>query len=216
MVVLPDNRQNRKPGPSDRAVRLGLMGFRASTADLLLSPVRLWSRPEVLVKDCPVPGKPGVYAWYFRETPPGVPIADCRTAHGATLLYVGGSPKRPGSTQHLRKRIRYHYRGNAYGSTLRLTLGLLESVIGTRLVRVGTGGKRLTFAKAETLLSEWMEKNALVTWQAIEEPWLVEEKLIEQVSLPLNLDQSRHHAFHAELSLCLRDAKERARAGPLV
>jgi hypothetical protein len=29
------------------------------------------------------------------------------------------------STQNLRKRVRYHYRGNAAGSTLRLTLGLL-------------------------------------------------------------------------------------------
>ncbi|MFF9819052.1 GIY-YIG nuclease family protein [Streptomyces sp. NPDC014006] len=27
------------------------------------------------------------------------------------------------STQNLRKRVRYHYRGNAAGSTLRLTLG---------------------------------------------------------------------------------------------
>ncbi|MFF8174696.1 GIY-YIG nuclease family protein [Streptomyces chartreusis] len=45
------------------------------------------------------------------------------------------------STQNLRKRVRHHYRGNAAGSTLRLTLGCL---LGLELRRVG-GGKRMTF-----------------------------------------------------------------------
>ncbi|WP_394816236.1 GIY-YIG nuclease family protein [Streptomyces mooreae] len=40
------------------------------------------------------------------------------------------------STQNLRKRVRYHYRGNAAGSTLRLTLGCL---LGLELRRVGSG-----------------------------------------------------------------------------
>ncbi|MET9440781.1 GIY-YIG nuclease family protein [Streptomyces sp. NPDC006610] len=48
------------------------------------------------------------------------------------------------STQNLRKRVRYHYRGNAAGSTLRLTLGCL---LGLELRRVGSG-KRMTFGKA--------------------------------------------------------------------
>jgi hypothetical protein len=44
------------------------------------------------------------------------------------MLYVGISPKRPPvdalkrSKQILSRRVRYHYRGNAEGSTLRLTL----------------------------------------------------------------------------------------------
>jgi hypothetical protein len=48
-----------------------------------------------------------------------------------TLLYVGISPKAPPkaggrpSKQNLRTRIRTHYRGNASGSTLRLSLGCL-------------------------------------------------------------------------------------------
>ena len=85
----------------------------APQADALLNPSRLWTRSEVLVRDCPVPPEPGVYAWYFREVPPGVPTADCRRAFDATLLYVGISPKRPPSGQDLRRRIRYHYCGNA-------------------------------------------------------------------------------------------------------
>ncbi|MFF3911407.1 GIY-YIG nuclease family protein [Streptomyces sp. NPDC001848] len=48
------------------------------------------------------------------------------------------------STQNLRKRVRYHYRGNAAGSTLRLTLCCL---LGLELRRVGSGN-RLTFGKS--------------------------------------------------------------------
>src|SRR5262245_36359634 len=125
-------------------------------ADTLLHPARLWTRSEVLVRDCPVPREPGVYAWYFREIPPGVPTTDCRQALGATLLYVGISPKKPPSGQDLRRRIRYHYCGNAEGSTLRLTLGCL---LGLPLYRVASG-KRRTFAYGEERLSNWMAENA--------------------------------------------------------
>src|SRR5690349_422197 len=126
---------------------------------MFLSPARLWSRTEVLVRACPVPREAGVYAWYFREVPPGVPTDECVRAHGATLLYVGISPKappangRPPSRQRLRNRIRYHFRGNAWGSTLRLTLGcLLADSLGIELRRVGSG-KRRTFADGERTLS---------------------------------------------------------------
>src|SRR6516162_4544244 len=142
----------------------------APQADALLNPARLWTRAEVVVRarDCPVPRQAGVYAWYFREIPPGVPTDDCRQALGATLLYVGISPKKPPSGQDLRGRIRYHYCGNAEGSTLRLTLGCL---LGLRLYRVGSG-KRRTFADDEKRLSDWMAQNALVTWFPTPEPWL--------------------------------------------
>src|SRR5262245_38953406 len=130
-------------------------------ADALLNPARLWTRSDVLVRDCPVPREPGVYAWYFREIPPEVPTADCRRALGATLLYVGIAPKQPSSAQTLRSRIRYHYTGTAEGSTLRLTLGcLLEGRLGIRLRRVGSGTRR-TFADGEDRLSEWMGHYAL-------------------------------------------------------
>src|SRR5678816_1372088 len=55
------------------------------------------------------PRAPGVYAWFFRATPPGVPFEGCVTRHGLTLLYVGISPGRSVSTQTLRNRIRYHF-----------------------------------------------------------------------------------------------------------
>jgi len=47
-------------------------------------------------------------------------------------------------------------------------------------------------------------------------PWRVEEELIRSVSLPLNLDQNRHHNFHAALSAMRRAAKMRARELPVM
>ncbi|WP_353210459.1 GIY-YIG nuclease family protein [Rhodovarius sp.] len=91
----------------------------------LLNPERLFSRAEALSRPCPIPAKRGVYAWYFSSIPDGVPTDGCLSVNGHTLLYVGISPKNESSSQNLRKRITYHYRGNAEGSTLRLTLGVL-------------------------------------------------------------------------------------------
>jgi hypothetical protein len=111
--------------------------------DALLRPSRLYTRNEVLARPCPVPARPGVYAWYFREVPPGVPVQGCRTHDGVPLLYVGISPSKPPtngklpSRESVAKRLRYHFAGNAAGSTLRLTLGcLLADKLGIMLTRV--------------------------------------------------------------------------------
>ena len=90
-------------------------------------PQKLWSRAEVLSSPCPVPKKPGIYAWYFKEIPPQVPVHGCHTFQGLTLLYVGISPSGENSNRNLAKRIKEHYRANAYGSTLRKSLGCLLS-----------------------------------------------------------------------------------------
>ena len=153
----------------------------------------------------------------FPRDPGGVPTANCVQHSGATLLYVGISPsappangKRP-SRQSLLHRIRYHYRGNAEGSTLRLTLGcLLADQLSIQLRRVGSG-KRMTFGPGEAVLSEWMGQNAFVAFHVCERPWELEAELLRAVSLPLNLDQNRNHAFHSTLTQMRRAAKERAR-----
>ena len=137
----------------------------------------------------------GVYAWWFREIPPGLDTGKCLTHDDLTLLYVGISPKRPpkegqSSRQTLRTRIRYHYRGNAEGSTLRLTLGcLLAERLGITLYRMGSG-KRMTFCEGEDLLSGWMDDNAFVSWTVTPEPWITEAELIASEILPLNIDQN--------------------------
>jgi hypothetical protein len=183
----------------------------------LLAPTRLWSRGEVLAAPSPVPREPGVYAWYFHDLPPAVPADGCHRHDDLTLLYIGIAPKappkngKPASTQRLYHRVRYHYRGNAEGSTLRLTLGcLLADTLGIRLRRVGSGN-RLTFAGGEDALSTWMQRNAFVTWRVDPEPWLLEEQLIGRLALPLNLDQNQRHPFHAQLSALRRNAKAQAR-----
>jgi hypothetical protein len=191
------------------------------SADSLLRPERLWSRHEVLSIPSPVPRSPGIYAWYFHGLE-SVRSGSCLNAGDFRLLYIGISPSAPPkngkapSSQSVQTRVRYHYSGNAEGSTLRLTLGcLLATELGIELRRVG-GGKRMTFSTGEARLSEWMEENAKVVWQVCDEPWKLEEELISTLDLPLNLDQNRRHGFHPELSRIRSAAKARARALPVL
>lgn len=174
----------------------------------LLKPAKLWSAAEVLVPHGPVPAAPGVYGWHFNKSPDPQLPEDC-------LLYVGIAPRRMPtrpSKQNLRTRVRYHFRGNAEGSTLRLTLGCL---LGIELRRVGSG-KRLTFGRAgERELSDWMAEHARVCWLLHPEPWIAETALISSLDLPLNLDQNRNHTFHPYLSGLRATAKAGARALPI-
>ncbi|MFY9997675.1 MAG: hypothetical protein WAK61_22165 [Leclercia sp.] len=151
----------------------------------------------------PVPAINGVYFWWFKEIPPGVPIEGCLTQKGYTLLYVGISPDKkgkPNSRANLKTRIKTHFSGNAEGSTLRRTLGvLLTTESNFPLRRVG-GGTRTTFTHlGEQWLDQWMEQNAKVYWVADEEPWVLEEALIESIRLPLNI-QGNTHPFRLTLS----------------
>src|SRR5581483_9469015 len=117
------------------------------------------------------------------------------TFNDLTLLYIGISPKKPPqngkppSSHTIYNRLRYHLKGNAKGSTLRLTLGcLLSEELGIELRRVGSG-LRMTFAQGEHTLDTWLDQNAFVTWLHNPQPWLLEEELIHTLSLPLNIDQ---------------------------
>lgn len=188
---------------------------------MLLRNAALLGRAQVLSRPCPIPAVSGVYGWWFDEIPPGVPTATCVTRDQWMLLYVGISPKAPPrngaapSRQTLRTRVRYHYRGNAEGSTLRLTLGvLLADQLGLQLRRVGSGTRR-TFSVGEQELSAWMADHARVSVVEHPTPWTLEEELIGSLDLPLNLDQNRHHGFHAELSSRRRAAKATAATLPV-
>lgn len=188
----------------------------------LLTPARLYVRGEVLDRPSPVPKVSGIYAWYFDELPPGVNVSGCHTIPQGVLLYVGIAPKEPPrngtapSTQTLWNRIRYHYRGNAYGSTLRLTLGChLASTLGIALRRVG-GGSRLTFTHdGERKLSDWMNRHARVTWAQVNSPWLPEGQAIKQLSLPLNLQGNSHHPYYPTLKALRAEHRATARSLPV-
>jgi hypothetical protein len=163
-----------------------------------------------------VPISAGVYAWFFDWCREGIPPEGLMHSFGFVLLYVGIAPGPRPSRQTLRHRLRYHFRGNAEGSTLRLSLGcLLSQSLGIELRRVGSGC-RMTFGAGEEALNDWLGRNARIAWMVCNEPWKAEEYLIRTVSLPLNLDQNRHHLFHSKLSEIRRVAKARARALPIV
>ncbi len=187
----------------------------------LIHPDKVYSRTEVLPRETPLPQSPGVYAWFFKEIPPKVPIENCIKFNDLHLLYIGISlqkPQRKGkpSKQTLRKRIKNHYRGNAEGSTLRLTLGcLLSEKLRIELRRVGSG-KRMTFSQGEELLSKWMSENAFVSWIVNDEPWRVEDRAIKRLSLPLNLRDNERHPFHRTLTSIRRQMKRKARVKPIL
>jgi hypothetical protein len=133
---------------------------------------------------------------------------------------VGISPKpppangTPPSRQQLRSRLRQHYRGNAAGSTLRLTLGcLLAAQLGLQLRRVGSS-RRLTFADGEPVLSGWMGRHARVCWMPHPRPWEPEQALVARLDLPLNLDGNAHHRFYRQLWELRAQANATARALP--
>lgn len=184
-------------------------------ADYLGAPIH--TRLEVLAKPCPVPAATGVYGWWFEHLPASdIDTSDCYQRDGRTLLYAGISPSKPPtngkapSRQTVRTRIRYHYRGNAAGSTLRLTLGsLLSDHLGIQLRRIGSGN-RLHFHTGEWLLDEWMAEHAFVSWVAHPAPWVLEDDLIATFDLPLNLMGNGRNAYHARLSRARSYSRVRA------
>lgn len=173
---------------------------------------QIFSRAEIVAKPDSIPASRGVYAWFFRDIPGRPPVEDCFSRNGLTLLYIGISPKNVRSRQNLRKRITYHYRGNAEGSTLRLTLGaLLADQSDYPLRRVGSG-RRMTFTHlGEQWLDAWMAENAFVCWIEHPEPWLLEHELLLGHPLPLNIQDNRHHPFCSTLSKIRQAAKQQAR-----
>jgi hypothetical protein len=185
-------------------------------AGALFESPRLHSPAECLSRPGPIPNQAGIYAWYFREPPPGVPVADCIVHDACPLLYLGIAPSGPASRSSLQKRIKTHIRGNASSSTLRLSLGcLLSAHLGIQLRRVGPT-ERFTFAEGESKLSAWLAQNARVTWVVVEEPWQFEPALISRVSLPLNLGENAAHAFSQVLSGVRSAARRQARSLPVL
>jgi hypothetical protein len=165
----------------------------------LQSPSRLWRRPEILTRPCPVPPRAGVYAWYFRNLSDVVSASGCYSYEENVLMYLGIAPSSPQSMATLRSRIRTHLRGNASGSTLRLTLGcLLSEPLGLSLRKTGPT-KRLTFGEGEHTLSSWLNANASVVWIKQADPWRFESQLIRELGLPLNIRHNEYHPFCNQL-----------------
>lgn len=177
-------------------------------------PQRLYGRSELMEQSSLIPTEHGIYFWWFKKIPQGIPTEHCVTYKEYTLLYVGISPDKktkPNSKSTLRTRLKTHFAGNAEGSTLRRTLGiLLAEMSGYPLRRVGSGN-RMTFTHAgEQWLDAWLEDNAYVSWEICEEPWNIEENFFEQTVLPLNL-KGNQHPFKETLSAMRKRAIQNAR-----
>ncbi|WP_237755023.1 GIY-YIG nuclease family protein [Nocardia nova] len=183
---------------------------------------RPYPRAEVLTKPSPVPAERGIYGWWFRRLPAEIDVGGCKTQSGLTLLYTGIGPSKPpangkaSSRQTLRSRIRTHYTGNAAGSTLRLSLGcLLSDELGIELRLFGSG-RRMHFGLGESLLSQWMHENALVSWITDPTPWTVEDELIATLDVPLNLMGNARNGFHTSLTAVRSAARIRATGLPVL
>ena len=214
-------------GESRVEALLTRLGFKVvPDVSSLLRPKQLCSRDEFLSRPCPVPARKGVYAWYFREPPPGVAVAGCWKHDGYTLLYVGIAPnkRRERSLERLRARIHSHFAGNAEASCLRLALGcLLAAKLGLELRRCG-GGHHVSFRlegeegyrDGEKELSEWMARNAFVAWMEHCQPWTVEKYLIHDKSPPLNIEGNPTNPFRPELRKLLAEARLHAAGAPVI
>ena len=162
------------------------------------------------------PAARGLYGVWCNAPPPIVPVDDCVARNDWRLLYLGISPGRPASRQSLRARLRHHVGGNAEGSTLRRTLGvLLSDALSVELRRVGSGGRITLTHAGEQALDAWMDQHLRVSWTVCAAPWEVEGGILRLASFPLNLDDNGHHAFSATLSALRRSAITRARDLPI-
>ncbi|NKE55956.1 hypothetical protein FXN61_03585 [Lentzea sp. PSKA42] len=151
-----------------------------------------------------VPREPGVYVWFFDEIPPGVPTDGCYENEHGTALYVGiATVKRT-----LRSRLRNHFRGNASGSTLRLTLGCHLDL---PLRQVGS---RLTFGDHEPVVSTWLAEHGRVACVARPDPEPLELELLRSGRFPLNIKDNPHPYAKSvsELRAAVRSAARAAGA----
>jgi hypothetical protein len=92
---------------------------------------------------------------------------------------------------------------------------LLSDTLNIKLRRVGSGRRHTFTNPGEIVLDKWMARHVHVAWTPVEEPWLVEKRLLLTVPLPLNL-QGNAHQFVSALEGIRRAAKQAARALPVV
>jgi len=163
----------------------------------ITQPTRLYIPSQVL-GSIPSDVKKGVYAWWFRNIPPDVPVDGTVVADDRHLLYIGTGPVSPTSKSNLRERLRSHVSPDASRSTLRKSLGcILEFPF--EITRKSKNNLHYGLGECEARLSQWLEKNARVSWAAHPSPWELESYLIKRLALPLNVDENGHCEFACRL-----------------
>ncbi len=178
----------------------------AAECRTLLHPASLSPAREILSDRSLVPDEAGIYAWWFDEEIPSVPL-DGTLAHGShRLLYVGIAPRAPSaagseSKSTLRRRIVGNHLGRRIASsTLRRSLAWLLK--GHRGFEIGRNaiGKAVMSREDESRLTKWMSDHAAISFLCHGQAWCIEDHLIAGgPALPLNLKGSTH-AFRQQLS----------------
>ena len=180
--------------------------------DYFLNRPKMYQRKYVLSKNSSCPRSNGIYAWYFKDGLFKLPNQKSISRHkNYSILYIGIAPSRLTSKSNIRKRIFNHFRGTAYGSTLRLSLGVLLSNKSKFILRRIKNKKMIRFTdEGEDWIDNWLEKNSLVSWFANQHPWKIETNLINQLYLPLNIQGNLDNPFKSILIDLRKKARERA------
>jgi len=182
----------------------------ASWKDTLLKPCRVWSPAELIADTNKVPLSPGVYGWWFRTPPSGVPLERTIENSFGRLLYIGIAGGRTGNRT-LRDRLKNHLKGPIGSSTLRRTLACLNvEELALEIGRHPTSGRLVMSSVDERKLSEWMAKETRVAWMTCDRPQEIEKDiLLRGPKLPLNI-QGNAMPFARHLSSIRANAGKQA------
>ncbi len=170
---------------------------------------------ELIARPQLIPDQPGVYGWWFKDL---LPDKDCKGTighKGRRLMYIGIAPRRPSTRSRasrgtLRKRIMQHCKGPLRTSTLRRSLACLLASEQQYDVWKSENGKMNMSARDERALSDWIIRNAMVSWIVHPSPWLIENSALDSgAQLPLNIARSLHP--HSRVLKKLRTAVRRHR-----
>ena len=63
----------------------------------------------------------------------------------------------------------------------------------------------------EQALDRWLDQHARVCWMEHPQPWVLEDQMLEEVSLPLNLQGNGNHPFYPSLRELRAEAISAAR-----
>lgn len=171
--------------------------FRMSP--ILLSVKDLYANPSLLPKER------GIYGWYFNRLPPEIPPNQYIEHGSLMLLYVGIAGRNEASNSTLRSRIiSQHIKGNAYGSTLRRTLGplLLKELKLTPYPKGNLHHKGFYFGPGEKELTSWLVMHAWLAWIPEKKPWEIEDSILTTYGsiLPLNIEKNPTNPVGATLN----------------
>lgn len=185
-----------------------------SACRTLLQPPSLLPAREILADRSLVTDEAGIYAWWFDEEIPSVPLEGTLANGSHRLLYVGIAPRAPSaagseSKSTLRKRIvRNHLGRRIASSTLRRSLAwLLKGSLGFEIGR-NAEGKTIMAREDEDRLIHWVSDHAAISFVCHEQAWHIEDHLITGgPALPLNLKGSTH-AFRQQLTALRTTVRE--------